>query len=107
MEGPSETRRDAVAKVAMHNREHVVLIRPAEGGLILHTLYYGDELHKANKSQSPKTKFTSKETRYGQEPACKNVRTAKKTARKRKAARHGWPALSRTNSKPVAPLPDS
>jgi DNA end-binding protein Ku len=57
----AETDRDAIAKVAMHNREHVVLIRPAGGGLILHTLYYEDELHKANKTEATKTKFSTKE----------------------------------------------
>src|ERR1700734_1020925 len=37
----TETKQDAVAKIAMHNREHIVLIRPSrEGGLVLHTLYY-------------------------------------------------------------------
>jgi DNA end-binding protein Ku len=56
-----ETKRDAVAKVAMHNREHVVLIRPAEDGLVLHTLYYVDELHKSKKGEAPKAKFTAKE----------------------------------------------
>ena len=56
-----ETKHDAIAKLAMHNREHVVVIRPAEGGLVLHTLYYQDELHKANKAESPKTKFSTKE----------------------------------------------
>jgi DNA end-binding protein Ku len=56
-----ETRRDAIAKIAMHNREHVVLIRPADGGLVLHTLYYEDELHKGNKAEAPKTKFSGKE----------------------------------------------
>ena len=56
-----ETKQDAIAKIAMHNREHIVLIRPADGGLILHTLYYPDELHKANKGEAPKTKYTSKE----------------------------------------------
>jgi DNA end-binding protein Ku len=56
-----ETKRDAIAKVAMHNREHVVLIRPAEGGLVLHTLFYEGELHKANRAEAPKTKFTGKE----------------------------------------------
>ena len=34
----TETKSDAIAKIAMHNREHVVIIRPAEGGLVLHTL---------------------------------------------------------------------
>jgi DNA end-binding protein Ku len=57
----SETKRDAIAKMAMHNREHIVLIRPADGGLVLHTLYYEDELHKGNKAEAPKTKFSAKE----------------------------------------------
>ena len=57
----TETRKDAIAKVTMHNREHVVLIRPSEGGLVLHTLYYPDELHKANQSEAPKAKYTAKE----------------------------------------------
>src|SRR5215471_594868 len=56
-----QTKRDAIAKIAMRNREHVVLIRPAEGGLVLHTLYYEDELHTANKAAPPKTKFSAKE----------------------------------------------
>ena len=54
------TKQDAVAKIAMHNREHVVLIRPStEGGLVLHTLYYADELHKANRSEPPKEKYSA------------------------------------------------
>ena len=57
----TEMNRNAIAKIAMHNREHVVLIRPAEDGLVLHTLYYEDELHKTNKAEAPKTKFSSKE----------------------------------------------
>ena len=56
-----ETKQDAIAKIAMHNREHIVLIRPSEGGLILHTLYYPDELHKSNKSEAAKSKYTAKE----------------------------------------------
>jgi DNA end-binding protein Ku len=56
-----ETKRDAIAKLAMHSREYVVLIRPGDGGLVLHTLYYEDELHKANKAQAPKTTFSGKE----------------------------------------------
>jgi DNA end-binding protein Ku len=57
----SETKSDAIARIAMHNREHVAIIRPAEGGLVLHTLYYADELHKANKAEIPKTSFGRKE----------------------------------------------
>ena len=57
----TETEHDAIAKIAMHNREHVVLIRPADGGLVLHTLFYTDELHEANRSKAPKAKFTANE----------------------------------------------
>jgi DNA end-binding protein Ku len=56
-----DTRHAAIAKIAMHNREHVVLIRPAEGGLVLHTLFFADELQKGNKGEAPKTKFSAKE----------------------------------------------
>ena len=34
----------AVAKVSMHQREHVVVIRPREQGLTLHTIYYPNEV---------------------------------------------------------------
>jgi len=57
----TDTKQDAIAKIAMHNREHIVLIRPSNGGLVLHTLYYPDELHKSNKSETPKAKYSAKE----------------------------------------------
>jgi DNA end-binding protein Ku len=57
----TDTKQDAIAKIAMHNREHIVLIRPSKGGLLLHTLYYPNELHKANRSEAPKTKYSAKE----------------------------------------------
>jgi DNA end-binding protein Ku len=34
----------AVAKIAMHNREHVVILRPGNKGILLHTMYYVDEI---------------------------------------------------------------
>jgi DNA end-binding protein Ku len=57
----TKTKQDAIAKIAMHNREHIVLIRPSEDGLLLHTLYYPNELHKANKSEAPKASYSAKE----------------------------------------------
>ncbi len=48
-----ETKYSAIAKVSMHGREHVVLIRASENQLILHTLFYEDELHAANKQTIP------------------------------------------------------
>lgn len=36
----------AVAKLAMHNREYTVFLRPYQHGLMLHTMYYEDEIRK-------------------------------------------------------------
>lgn len=36
----------AVAKLTMHNREYTVFLRPKEGGLMLHTMYYSDEVRE-------------------------------------------------------------
>lgn len=49
-----DTKYYAVAKVTMHAREHIVVIRPASDGMVLHTMYYADELHQANKVSTPK-----------------------------------------------------
>ena len=48
MHAMKETRYYAVAKIAMHGREHVVIIRPSGSGLVLHTMYFVEELQKAN-----------------------------------------------------------
>ena len=58
----SNTGYDAVAKVAMHGREHIVIIRPQDDALILHTMYFENELHEANRTKSvSNAKFTAKE----------------------------------------------
>jgi DNA end-binding protein Ku len=36
----------AIAKLTMHQREHIVVIRPRAQGLTLHTLYYADEVRQ-------------------------------------------------------------
>ncbi len=52
----------ALAKIAMHGREHLVIIRPTAQGLILHTMYFVDELQKANApALSNGDKFSAKE----------------------------------------------
>ena len=35
-----------VAKIAMHNREHIVIFRPGSSGLMMHTMYFADEVRK-------------------------------------------------------------
>ena len=41
-----ETEYLAIAKLTMHNREYTVILRPYEGGLMLHTMYYEDEIRR-------------------------------------------------------------
>jgi DNA end-binding protein Ku len=43
-----ESRYYAVAKIAMHNREHVVILRPGNKGILLHTMYYTDEIRQVD-----------------------------------------------------------
>ncbi len=57
-----ETKSYAVAKIAMHGREHVAVIRPGTPGLVLHTLYYVDELHRPGKTEGEaKSNFNRQE----------------------------------------------
>jgi DNA end-binding protein Ku len=37
-----------VAKVAMHKREHIVVLRPGSKGVLLHTMYYADEIRQVD-----------------------------------------------------------
>src|SRR5690349_4668074 len=43
-----ESKHVAVAKLAMHNREYTVFLRPHKGGLMLHTMYYQDEIRQVD-----------------------------------------------------------
>jgi DNA end-binding protein Ku len=37
-----------IAKVTMHNREHIVVLRPGSKGILLHTMYYADEIRQVD-----------------------------------------------------------
>ena len=41
------TKRVGIAKVAMHQREYTVFIRPYDHGLALHTMYFANEIREA------------------------------------------------------------
>lgn len=61
-EAMKTTQYDALAKVTMHGREHIVILRPAETGIVLHTMYFVDEMQKANQVTPAGTKkFDKKE----------------------------------------------
>jgi DNA end-binding protein Ku len=62
LEAMKETKYDALAKVTMHGREHIVILRPGEHGIVLHTMYFVDELHRDKEVPVPSTsKFAKKE----------------------------------------------
>jgi DNA end-binding protein Ku len=37
-----------VAKIAMHNREHIVILRPGKKGILLHTMYFANEVRQVD-----------------------------------------------------------
>ncbi len=43
----------AIAKITMHNREYTVFLRPHEGGMMLHTMYYAEEVKKVEGFGAP------------------------------------------------------
>ena len=60
-EGLKRTGYVALAKIAMHNREHIVIIRPGANGMILHTMYYADEVRKIEEFRTDTTLIKDKE----------------------------------------------
>ena len=53
LRGMRETARAAIAKVTMHQREYLVMIRPRTKGLTLHTLYFEDEIRYSSEYSEP------------------------------------------------------
>lgn len=60
-EALKDTKYYAVAKIAMHNREHIVVVRPGERGMILHTMYYEDEVRRTEEFRTDTSKVTERE----------------------------------------------
>lgn len=50
-----------LAKVAMHNREHIVILRPGERGILMHTMYYADEIRKVEEFRTDTSLIREKE----------------------------------------------
>lgn len=53
----------AIAKLTMHNREYTVFLRPHEGGLMLHTMYYADEVRKVEGFGAPDVELRDAEVK--------------------------------------------
>lgn len=50
-----------VAKIAMHNREHIVILRPGPQGVLLHTMYYSHEIRKVDEFRTDLSLVKDKE----------------------------------------------
>jgi DNA end-binding protein Ku len=53
----------AIAKLTMHNREYTVILRPHEGGLMLHTMYYADEVKEVEGFGAPDVELKEAEVK--------------------------------------------
>jgi len=61
LDAMKDTRYFGVAKVAMHNREHVVILRPSGQELLLHTMFYVDEIRTPEQVDLGNNEFKAKE----------------------------------------------
>ena len=53
----------AIAKLTMHNREYTVFLRPHEGGLMLHTMYYAEEVRQVEGFGPPEVELKDAEVK--------------------------------------------
>ena len=51
----------AIAQVAMHRREHVVIIRPGRTGIVLHTMFYESEIRREDEQRPDLSQVEPKE----------------------------------------------
>ena len=50
-----------VAKVAMHNREHIIVLRPGAKGILSHTMFYQDEIRQVEEFRTDTSLVKEKE----------------------------------------------
>lgn len=55
-----------IAKATMHQREHIVIVRPAKHGLLLHTMFYQDEIRATDEFRTNSDLVKDKEVTMAQ-----------------------------------------
>jgi DNA end-binding protein Ku len=53
----------AIAKLTMHNREYTVFLRPHDGGMMLHTMYYAEEVREVEGFGPPDVELKDSEVK--------------------------------------------
>ncbi len=56
-----ESKYYALAKVTMHNREHIIILRPGSKGILSHTMYYQDEIRQVDEFHTDTSAVKEKE----------------------------------------------
>jgi DNA end-binding protein Ku len=56
-----ESKYFALAKVAMHNREHIIVLRPGAKGILSHTMFYQDEIRQVDEFRTDTSLVKDKE----------------------------------------------
>jgi DNA end-binding protein Ku len=57
----------AIAKLTMHQREHIVIIRPGSKGMTLHTMFYSNEIRAAESVPTDKIELKDQEKKLAQQ----------------------------------------
>jgi DNA end-binding protein Ku len=60
-EALKESKYYGLAKVAMHNREHIIILRPGDKGIVSHTMYYQDEVRQVEEFHTDTSLVREKE----------------------------------------------
>jgi DNA end-binding protein Ku len=55
-----------VAKIAMHNREHIVIFRPGDHGILMHTMYFAHEVRKVEEFRTDLSLVREQEVKLAQ-----------------------------------------
>jgi len=50
-----------VAKISMHNREHIVILRPGKNGVLLHTMFFNHEIRQVDEFRTDTSLVSDKE----------------------------------------------
>jgi len=67
MQAMQESGYGAIAKLTMHQREHIVVIRPGSKGLTLHTMFYSNEIRAAESIPTDKVELKDQEKKLAQQ----------------------------------------
>jgi DNA end-binding protein Ku len=67
MKAMEESGYAAIAKLTMHQREHIVIIRPSARGMMLHTMFYSSEIRASESVPTDKIELKDQEKKLAQQ----------------------------------------